>query len=270
MALFVTERGSFGWVCMENERLPAIVERVGRWVRHGGVKVIDSLVLNVGSDASQEPATVGGKAAQLGRLARVDGVRVPFWFCVTTDAYRQMLTAEVSELVEHLAQCDPGDRDAVIGAAQAVRAAILAAGVPADVAAAIQTELAEIDPSVAYAVRSSATAEDLPNASFAGQHDTYLNIIGAESVIESVARCWASLFTDRAVSYRQINGIDHRRVAMAVVVQRMVVADVSGVMFTADPASGHRRITVIESTFGLGEDLVSGGTGPRGFAVVNR
>jgi hypothetical protein len=109
-----------------------------------------------------------------------------------------------------------------------------------------------------FAVRSSATAEDLPAASFAGQQETYLNVQGEEQLLEAVKKCWASLFTDRAVTYRIKNGFDHRAASMAVVVQRMVFPDVSGILFTADPVTGHRRTVSIEAGFGLGEGMVSG------------
>ena len=120
---------------------------------------------------------------------------------------------------------------------------------------------------VPVAVRSSATAEDLPQASFAGQQDTYLNVVGAEAVVDAVRRCWASLWTERAVSYRATNGIDPRAVRLAVVVQRMVDAEVSGVMFTANPVTGKRRQTVIDASAGLGEAVVSGAVNPDHFVV---
>src|SRR6185369_7478085 len=109
-----------------------------------------------------------------------------------------------------------------------------------------------------YAVRSSATAEDLPAASFAGQQDTYLNVVGPAAVLQSVSRCWASLFTERAVTYRLRNGLDHRKVHMAVVVQRMVFPRAAGILFTADPVTGNRKVASVEASFGLGEALVSG------------
>src|SRR6202044_3872161 len=102
------------------------------------------------------------------------------------------------------------------------------------------------------------TAEDLPTASFAGQQDTYLNVVGPAAILQHVSRCWASLFTERAVTYRLRNGIDHRMVHMAVVVQQMVFPDASGILFTADPVTGNRRVTSVEASFGLGEALVSG------------
>src|SRR4030095_6611024 len=111
---------------------------------------------------------------------------------------------------------------------------------------------------VAYAVRSSATAEDLPTASFAGQQDTYLNVIGPAAILAYVSRCWASLVTERAVTYRQRNGVDHRAVRMAVVVQEMVFPQAAGVLFTADPITGNRKVAAVEASSGLGEALVSG------------
>ncbi|WP_281196681.1 PEP/pyruvate-binding domain-containing protein, partial [Streptomyces lushanensis] len=119
----------------------------------------------------------------------------------------------------------------------------------------------------AYAVRSSATAEDLPTASFAGQQDTYLNIVGPTAVLRHISRCWASLFTERAVTYRRRNGIDHRTVHMAVVVQRMVFPRAAGILFTADPVNGNRKIATVEADFGLGESLVSGLVTPDVFKV---
>jgi phosphoenolpyruvate synthase/pyruvate phosphate dikinase len=110
----------------------------------------------------------------------------------------------------------------------------------------------------AYAVRSSATAEDLPTASFAGQQDTYLNIIGKTAILKHISKCWASLFTQRAVTYRLQNGFDHRKVQLAVVVQKMVFPQVAGILFTADPVSGNRKVLSIDASFGLGEALVSG------------
>src|SRR6185503_858165 len=105
---------------------------------------------------------------------------------------------------------------------------------------------------------SSATAEDLPTASFAGQQDTYLNVVGPAAVLRHVSRCWASLFTERAVTYRQRNGIDHRTVHMAVVVQQMVFPQAAGILFTADPVTGNRKVATVDASFGLGEALVSG------------
>src|SRR6185312_14708360 len=120
---------------------------------------------------------------------------------------------------------------------------------------------------IPVAVRSSATAEDLPFASFAGQQDTYLNIVGGAAVLDAVRRCWASLWTDRAVAYRATNGIDHRTVRLAVVIQRMVDASVAGVLFTANSVTGRRKQAVIDASPGLGEAVVSGAVNPDHFVV---
>jgi pyruvate,water dikinase len=193
---------------------------------------------------------VGGKGANLGELARIDGVRVPDGFCVTTDAFREVTRdhRELDALIGELARPDVRETSARI------RKVIEEAPMPAAVASAI----AERVEGHAYAVRSSATAEDLPTASFAGQQDTYLNVVGIESVLAHVRRCWASLFTERAVTYRRQNGIDHRRVQMAVVIQRMVFPQVAGILFTADPITSNRKVSSIDASFGLGEALVSG------------
>ena len=116
-------------------------------------------------------------------------------------------------------------------------------------------------------MRSSATAEDLPTASFAGQQDTYLNVVGSTAVLQHISRCWASLFTDRAVIYRRRNGFDHRKVHMAVVVQQMVFVDAAGILFTADPVTGNRRVVCVDASFGLGEALVSGLVNPDAYKV---
>ncbi len=130
--------------------------------------------------------------------------------------------------------------------------------IPNDLAAAITRPLTRLGKHAAYAVRSSATAEDLPTASFAGQQDTYLNVVGPAAILQHVSRCWASLFTERAVTYRLRNGVDHRKVRMAVVVQQMVFPQAAGILFTADPVTGNRKVASVEASFGLAEALVSG------------
>ncbi|WP_432005167.1 rifamycin-inactivating phosphotransferase [Streptomyces parvus] len=226
-------------------------------------------VLDLGEVHEDQTGLVGGKGARLGALSRVDGVRVPDGFCVTTDAFRQVVAAtpEVDVLLDRLAGADPDDRQAVRAIGAEVRRAVEEAGIPDDLAAEITGAVARSGEGAAYAVRSSATAEDLPTASFAGQQDTYLNIVGSAAVLRHISRCWASLFTERAVIYRRRNGIDHRTVHMAVVVQRMVFPDVSGVLFTADPVTGDRRTATVDAGFGLGEALVSGLVNPDVFRV---
>ncbi|MER0428521.1 rifamycin-inactivating phosphotransferase [Streptomyces microflavus] len=226
-------------------------------------------VLGLGEVDEDRAGLVGGKGAHLGALSRVDGVRVPEGFCVTTDAFRRVVARvpEVDALLDRLAGADPDDRQAVRALSAEVRWTVEEAGIPDDLAAEITGAVARIGEGAAYAVRSSATAEDLPTASFAGQQDTYLNVVGPAAVLRHVSRCWASLFTERAVIYRRRNGIDDRTVRMAVVVQRMVLPDASGVLFTADPVTGHRRTATVDAGFGLGEALVSGLVNPDVFTV---
>jgi rifampicin phosphotransferase len=202
---------------------------------------------------------VGGKGANLGELSRLEDVRVPPGFCVTTDAFREVLAgAAVDERLARLAELEPDDREAIGALGAAVRAAIEEVAIPAELAKAIVDSLARLGEDTACAVRSSATAEDLPTASFAGQQDSYLNVHGPAEILAHVSRCWASLFTERAVTYRLRNGFDHRKTLMAVAVQRMVPATAAGTLFTADPLSGNRKVASIEAVLGLGEDLVSG------------
>jgi rifampicin phosphotransferase len=210
-------------------------------------------------DAAHD-AVVGGKGANLGELSRIDDVRVPAGFCVTTAAFRRILAEvpSIDDRLDQLAGPNAADRVAIGTLSAEIRETIEGIAIPDDVAAAITDLLAELGEHSAYAIRSSATAEDLPTTSFAGQQDTYLNVEGRAAILEHVSRCWASLFTERAVAYRLRNGIDHRRVHMAVVVQQMVFAEVAGVLFTADPVTSNRRVASVEASIGLGEALVSG------------
>ncbi|MFG2577202.1 rifamycin-inactivating phosphotransferase [Streptomyces sp. NPDC048481] len=226
-------------------------------------------VLALGDIDAGRIADVGGKGAHLGALSRIDGVLVPDGFCVTTDAFRRTLAEAPSldDLLGRLARVAADDREAVRALSALVRETIEEIPVPGDIAAAITGALARTGERSAYAVRSSATAEDLPTASFAGQQDTYLNVMGPAEVLRHVSRCWASLFTERAVTYRQRNGIDHRTVHMAVVVQRMVFPEASGILFTADPVTGNRKVATVDAGFGLGEALVSGLVNPDVYKV---
>jgi len=204
-------------------------------------------------------AIVGGKAAHLGELSRMEGVRVPPGFCVTTDAFQVIMArASLAGRLDALERQKADDRAALGALAADIRRCIEQVAIPADVAAAIDHQLAWFGADAAYAVRSSATAEDLPGASFAGQQDTYLNVVGRAAILAHVSRCWASLFTDRAVTYRARSGFDQRKVQMAVVVQRMVFPRAAGILFTADPISGNRKVASVDASFGLGEALVSG------------
>ncbi|WP_433358229.1 rifamycin-inactivating phosphotransferase [Micromonospora saelicesensis] len=214
-------------------------------------------------------SVVGGKAAHLGALSRIDGIRVPAGFCVTTAAFRRIMaqTPSIDDRLDQLSRLSPDDREAIRTLSAEIRRSVEETPVPGDLAAAITGALARFGEQAAYAVRSSATAEDTPTASFAGQQDTYLNVVGREAILRHVSRCWASLFTERAVIYRLRNGIDHRTVQMAVVVQQMVFPDASGILFTADPVTGNRKVATVDASFGLGEALVSGLVNPDVFRV---
>ncbi len=200
---------------------------------------------------------VGGKGARLGELRRIGGIRVPDGFCVTTEAFGRFMAAvpSIGERLDALSGLAADDHSAVGELSAQVRHALEETVVPRDIAAAIRGALR---PQGAYAVRSSATAEDLAAASFAGQQDSFLDVAGADEVVRHVKRCWASLFTERAVAYRLRKGFDHRQIQMGVVVQRMVPAQAAGVLFTADPVSGNRKVTTVEAVVGLGDALVSG------------
>lgn len=211
--------------------------------------VVDLATLSAG-----DLAAVGGKAANLGELIRA-GFDVPPGFCVTTEAYRRAVRGSA---VESGTNTD----------AAAAREAVLEAPFPYEVAQAVRKAYDRLEPREGpVAVRSSATAEDLPGASFAGQQDTYLNVAGIDEVLDAVHRCWASLWTDRAVAYRTAQDIDGAGVALAVVVQRMVDAASAGVLFTADPVTGRRRQAVLDAAPGLGEAVVSGSVDPDHFVV---
>src|SRR6266487_2067036 len=217
-------------------------------------------------------ALVGGKAANLGELTNAK-LPVPPGFCVTTTAYALVAAdAGLQSVLDTYATSQAGegaDAQRLTAMAQAARHCILAATIPTEIADAITGAygvLGSGEP-IPVAVRSSATAEDLPFASFAGQQDTYLNIVGVEAVLDAVRRCWASLWTDRAVSYRESLGLDQSSVKLAVVVQRMVDAQVAGVLFTANPLTGRRHQAVIDANPGLGEAVVSGAVNPDHFVV---
>ena len=219
----------------------------------------------------RQVALIGGKGANLGALSRIEGIRVPVGFCVTTDAFRR-ITAEapsVDERLDELSLLNLDERGAIGALSAEIRRIIESIAIPHDVTAAVTGALAQLGDQAGYAVRSSATAEDLPTASFAGQHDTYLNVVGLAAILQHISRCWGSLFTERAVIYRERHGIDHRKVHMAVVVQQMVFSQAAGVLFTADPVTGNRRVASVEASFGLGEALVSGLVNPDVFKVRN-
>jgi rifampicin phosphotransferase len=210
-------------------------------------------------DKTQVPV-VGGKGAQLGELSRIDGVRVPAGFCVTTGAFQRIMAEApaIDDRLDRLSRLKLNDREAIRALSAEIRRTLEGIVIPDDLAAAITGALARLGEHAAFAIRSSATAEDLPTASFAGQQDSYLNVVGPAAIVQHVSRCWASLFTERAVTYRLRNALDHRKVHMAVVVQQMVFPDAAGILFTADPVTSNRKVASVEASFGLGEALVSG------------
>lgn len=196
-------------------------------------------VVDLDEVGADDVGLVGGKGANLGVLRRLDGVTVPDGFCVTTAAFRRVRSASAE--VE------------------------LPADLPSDLVAAIAAGVSRLGATTPLAVRSSATAEDRASASFAGQHDSFLGIVGVDAVVEHVRRCWASLDTERAVAYRRTAGVDDAE--MAVVVQRMVPATAAGVLFTADPVSGDRTVVRVEAVAGLADALVAGGVEPEAWTV---
>jgi rifampicin phosphotransferase len=202
----------------------------------------------------------GGKGANLGEMTKA-GFPVPYGFCITTEGYKEFIKHNnLSEFISRVIKDANLDNISSIG--KLIRERIAQSEVPEQVKLEIIQAVNRAGADNTYAVRSSATAEDLAFASFAGQQDTYLNIKGEKNLVNSVKDCWASLFTDRAILYRIQNKIEHEKVHMSVVVQDMVKPEVSGIMFTADPVSGHRGIVSIDASYGLGEALVSGLVSP--------
>lgn len=223
-------------------------------------------------------ALVGGKNASLGEMVRglsAAGIRVPPGFATSAGAFRAYLTANRlnESIAQTLAQLDAG-KIALAEAGAAIRKSIVAGDWPAPIRAAITQGYRELarrtgDPEPAVAVRSSATAEDLPDASFAGQQETFLNVRGEAALLETCRRCYASLFTDRAITYRRLKGFDHSRVALSVGVQQMVRSDLggAGVMFTIDTESGFDKVVLINAAWGLGENVVQGTVSPDEYQV---
>ena len=236
-----------------------------------------ALTMPLGVVRLRDLPRVGGKAAQLGELIAA-GLPVPSGFVVTTAACQQFLQSDprIAEWLEILEKSDPQDTDARRAASGEARQGLNSLKVPRAVAEAIVAALAG-EPDCARAVRSSATVEDLPEASFAGQHDSFLNVCGGDAIVAAVKRCWLSLFSERAISYRRRKGIAPGRAQMAVIVQQLVDAEASGVMFTTNPAAGAADAILIEAAFGLGEIVVQGRVAPdrleiarKGLRVVRR
>lgn len=221
---------------------------------------MDSYVLGFQEIDKTKLAMVGGKGANLGELSGLKGIQVPEGFCVTTEAYKEIIghNGEFHSLLDQLSLLKADNREGIGEISAKIRKVIEGTAIPKGIDKEIVRYLAQLGEKNAYAIRSSATAEDLPTASFAGQQDTYLNIIGKEAILRHISKCWASLFTDRAVTYRIQNGFDHRKVHLSVVIQKMVFPEAAGIMFTADPVSANRKVLSIDASFGLGEVLVSG------------
>ncbi|MES5939284.1 MULTISPECIES: phosphoenolpyruvate synthase [unclassified Bacillus cereus group] len=219
-----------------------------------------SFVLDFQEIENTQLSLVGGKGLNLGELSSVQGIQVPEGFCVTTVGYEKAIeqNEELQTLLQQLTKLKREDRTQIGGISKKIREVIMAVEIPSEVVEAVAHYLSRFGNEHAYAVRSSATAEDLPYASFAGQQDTYLNIIGKEAILQHVRKCWASLFTERAVTYRMQNDFEHNQVSICVVVQKMVFPEASGILFTADPVTSNRKVVSIDASFGLGEALVSG------------
>ncbi|MEK5416817.1 phosphoenolpyruvate synthase [Paenibacillus sp. FSL L8-0708] len=228
-----------------------------------------SLVLGFQEVDNTQLLLVGGKGLNLGKLSQIEGIQVPEGFCITTVGYHQALEQNQTyhALLDQLTMLKVEDRDQIGEISRKIRQIIVEAEIPSDVVKAVSHYLTQLGDEHAYAVRSSATAEDLPHASFAGQQDTYLNIIGIEAILQHISKCWASLFTDRAVIYRMQNGFDHSQVYLSVIVQRIVFPQASGILFTADPITSNRKLLSIDASFGLGEALVSGLVSADGYKV---
>jgi pyruvate,water dikinase len=227
----------------------------------------------------EDVASVGGKNSSLGELHRrlvEAGIRVPPGFAITADAYRAFLAHNelVPEIREAVAGLDLDDVEDLASRGARIRGAILAGRFPLGAVELIQSAYTALsarvgEESASVAVRSSATAEDLPTASFAGQQESFLHVRGRKDLLDSVRRCYASLFTNRAISYREKRGFDHLEVALSAGVQQMVRSDEAsaGVIFTLDPESGFREVVYVTSSWGLGENVVQGCVGPDAFTV---
>lgn len=230
---------------------------------------MSSLVLDFKEMASNQLWLIGGKGLHLGELSKIEGIQVPEGFCLTTEGYQRAIEHNETyhALLHRLTLLSAEDRDHIGEVSKQIRQTLMEAEIPSEVVTAVSYSLSRFGEEHAYAVRSSATAEDLPHASFAGQQDTYLNIIGKDAILQHIRKCWASLFTDRAVIYRMQNGFGHGQVYLSVIIQKMVFPEASGIMFTADPITGSRKVVSIDAGYGLGEALVSGLVSADGYKI---
>lgn len=232
---------------------------------------MNSYVLSLQEIDQTKLSIVGGKGANLGELSKVEDILVPDGFCITTEAYKEITrnNRELNGLLDELSHLGIEDREKIGELSGKIRRVIEGIAIPKDINEVIIRHLSRLGEEKAYAIRSSATAEDLPTASFAGQQDTYLNIVGKKAILRHIRKCWASLFTERAVIYRLQNGFDHRKVYLSVVVQKMVFSKASGIVFTADSITSNRKVLSIDASFGLGEALVSGLVNADNYKVRN-
>ncbi len=203
---------------------------------------------------------VGGKGANLGQLSSMPNINVPDGFCITTEAFKTIISkiTGFNSLVNSLNNIQASELKKINEISEKIRNVIENAKIDDEITYEIVSKLQTYGINEAYAIRSSATAEDLPTSSFAGQQDTYLNITGKDEILKHIKKCWASLYTDRAVTYRIQNNFDHKKIQLSVVIQKMIFPEASGILFTADPISSSRKIVSIDASFGLGEALVSG------------
>ncbi|NMF07055.1 phosphoenolpyruvate synthase [Clostridium beijerinckii] len=232
---------------------------------------MNSYVLSFQEVDKTKISMVGGKGANLGELSRITEILVPEGFCVTTEAYKKITenNEELKGLLDELSHFGVEDIEKIREISSEIRKVIEGITIPEVINEEIARSILRLGEKDSYAVRSSATAEDLPTASFAGQQDTYLNIIGKESILKHIRKCLASLFTERAVIYRIQNGFDHNKVHLSVVVQKMVFPKAAGILFTADPVTCNRKVVSIDASFGLGEALVSGLVNADNYRVSN-
>lgn len=219
-----------------------------------------SLVIGFEEMDKTQLGLVGGKGLNLGELSKIEGIHVPEGFCVTTVGFQKAIEQNemYHALLNQLESLKTEDREQIGEISSKIRQILMEVTIPVDVEKEVTYYLTQFGEEHAYAVRSSATAEDLPHASFAGQQDTYLNILGVDAILHHLKKCWASLFTERAVIYRIQNAFNHSQVYLSVIVQKMVFPQASGILFTADPITSNRKVLSIDASFGLGEALVSG------------
>lgn len=231
---------------------------------------MDQFVIGFHDIDKSKTGIAGGKGANLGELRRIKGIHTPDGFCISTKAFKRIASeSSIGGMLDRLSWLNVEDRDEIGALSRSIRRKVEETAIPDDIRDEIARHLLRLGEKEAFAIRSSATAEDLPSASFAGLQYTYLNITGKESILKHIQMCWASLFSERAIVYRIQHGFDHRKGLMAVVVQRMIFPKTAGILFTADPVSSNRKTLHIEAGFGLGEAMVSGIANPDIYKAVN-